>query len=77
MRSHGRGFAILKLSSGMLVDKANEGIDKMSTRKQQTPALIAAGRQRPLHTRKSAWKLGWPVLRARPLDPVKLESVAG
>jgi hypothetical protein len=61
----------------MLVDMPNGGIDKMSTRKQQTPAPMAAGRQRPLHTRKSAWKRGWPVLRARPQDPVKLEPVAG
>jgi len=49
----------------------------MNTRKQQTPAPMAAGRQRPLHTRKSAWKLGWPVLRARPQDPVRLEPVPG
>jgi hypothetical protein len=41
----------------------------MTTKKPQTPAPTPAVRQRPLHTCKSAWKLGWAItrLRARPL----------
>jgi hypothetical protein len=45
----------------------------MTTGKQQTPLQPAAARQRPLHTRKSAWKLGWPDLRPRRQDPGRLE----
>jgi hypothetical protein len=37
----------------------------MSMKKPQTPAPTPADRQRPLHTRKSAWKLGWAITRLR------------
>jgi hypothetical protein len=41
-------------------------------------SLQAPGRQRPLHTRKSAWKLGWPVLsRVRPQDRPRPEPAVG
>ncbi len=48
----------------------------MSTRKQQTPPP-AGGKQRPLHTRKSAWKLGWPTVRPPLQQPATPEPVAG
>lgn len=38
-------------------------------KKPQTTAPRPADRQRPLHTLKSAWKLGWAItrLKVRPL----------
>jgi hypothetical protein len=49
----------------------------MSTRKQQSPPPAAGGKQRPMHTRKSAWKLGWPTVRPRLPEPARPEPVAG
>jgi hypothetical protein len=49
----------------------------MSTRKPQNPAPLPAGRQRPMHTRKSAWKLGWPIARAETRDLRRAEPVPG
>jgi hypothetical protein len=44
---------------------------------QNTPPLLPA-RPRPLHTRKSAWKLGWPTLSwLRPPDRQRPESALG
>jgi len=36
------------------------------TAKTDKPAALPARAPRPLHTRKSAWKLGWPT---RPVGP--------
>jgi hypothetical protein len=49
----------------------------MNARKQQNPPPPAAGRQRPLHTRKSAWKLGWPAARVRLAEPARPEPAPG
>lgn len=49
----------------------------MNTRKPENPVPTAKGRQRPLHTRKSAWKLGWPITRPRVRDLHRPEPVPG
>jgi hypothetical protein len=48
----------------------------MNNRKQPAP-ITPAGRQRPLYTRKSAWKLGWPPLLVRLQEPARPEPAAG
>jgi len=37
----------------------------MNPKQQKGTAPPAAERERPMHTRKSAWKLGWPITRPR------------
>ena len=47
------------------------------TAKTDTPAALPARAPRPLHTRKSAWKLGWPITRPRLQEPARPEPAAG
>ena len=49
----------------------------MSTRKPQDPVSAPASRPRPLHTRKSAWKLGWPLIRFRVRDAERAQPAPG
>lgn len=47
------------------------------TEKTPKPTPVPVERQRPLHTLKSAWKLGWPMFRPRRREPARPEPVAG